>query len=91
MVEDIFAEAVALQPGGQQGRGRPVRPVDRDRQRPPAGLGGRAPRFLEGGEEGVAEEGVVRTGAGVPFGRVERGDAAGDAGDDRLARHFSVS
>jgi hypothetical protein len=42
--------------------------------------GADAARFLERGEEGVAEEGIARPGAAVPIRRVERGHAAPEPG-----------
>ncbi len=59
VVEDIFALAVVLEVGGQGAEQRPVRVLQQQVLAEPAGLGGRAARFLQRGEEGVADKGIV--------------------------------
>ena len=80
MVEHIFALAVALGIGRRDRRGLAVGAVERDRQRLPAGAGADAARFLEDGQEGVAEKRILGAGTGIPFVGGEGRDALTDAG-----------
>ena len=82
---------MAFQIGGHDRGGPSVRTVDRDRQRTPAGGGGRAPGFFERGQEIVGQERIVPSGTGVPVRGRECRHPLGDPRDERLAAHPAVS
>ena len=90
MIENIFALAVALHIGWGDSRKPAFRIVDRYGQRLPPGLGGCASRSLENRKKGVAYKGIAASGAAIPCGRVEVGDATGKPRQDRAVGPVSL-
>ena len=78
-VEDIFAVAVAFDIGRSDRGDAPVRAFDDEVLRQPALVGRSRAALFEGVEEGVADEGILVAGAGVPRGGVDLVDARDDA------------
>ena len=90
MIEDVFALAVPLQIGGHGGQQRAVLRTDNQRCGLPAGAGTDAARIFQRSQEFMANEGVVRSRQGVPFGALESADRTTDAGG-QVARRASLA
>ena len=89
VIEDVFAVTVALCVHGGAGEQAFGGITQGGVAGEPAGAGGGGAAVLHGGEEGVADEGIVRSGAGVPVGGVNFVDGAVEAQSERggVIRH----
>src|ERR1700722_15835782 len=67
VVEHVFAVGVAFQIHRRRGHEIAVAVFEREMLRQPAGFGAGRVRFLERIEEGVADKGIVRSGAFIPI------------------------
>src|ERR1700689_3161013 len=74
VIEHIFAVGVALQIHRRRAQEIAVAVLERQMLRQPAGFGAGRVRFLERVEEGVGDEGIVRSGAFIPIGGANLGD-----------------
>ncbi len=91
VVEHVLAEGVALQVHGQRRPQATVAVLDDEMTGPPARLGRGRAALLEGGEEGVANEGVILARAGVPRRRGNLRDAGQHPHGHRVLFHVAHS